>query len=244
MAMRNACGRESGGLHCGRRSVRGVADRDQRWGGTIKRASSNGIAGGIAAGAAIGGIGPSLLRSVGAYGPAADLEWFMSVYHHPDINWSALYAWAFLLSIGYLAATNCGVAVDYYRQRRRSRFYHWNMSAADAVVEIAFKSHLCNGASSEDSILKALDVFEQLAKDGQLKTAGRRPGTTRLEPISRRMWRDVRLARKSLGNGGEGRLVRRDAGKDQVVYEGVMIDSRQIDVLWPKGRGTGIRGAL
>ena len=99
------------------------------------------------------------MRGFHAYGPAADLEWFMSVYHHPDINWSALYTWAFLLSIGYLAATNWTVAFDYYRQQRRSRLYHWNMSAADAVVEIAFKSNLCNGSSSEDSILKALDVF-------------------------------------------------------------------------------------
>ena len=85
-------------------------------------------------------------------------------------------------------------------------------------------------------------MFELMARDGKLKTAGRRPGASRLEPISRRIWRDLRLARDSLGNGGEGRLVRRRAGNDEVVFEGVSVDSRQIDALLPKSRSTVVRG--
>lgn len=165
----------------------------------------------------------------------------MSIYYHPDINWSALYVWAFLLSIGYLLATNWNEVSTWLRALRHPRVRNWNMSAADAVVEIAFKSNLCNGAGSEHGLLKALDMFEQFARDGRLKTAGRRPGTSRLEPISRRIWRNVCLARDSLGNGGEGRLVRRSAGNNEIVYEGVVVDRQQIDTLWPRVRNGSTR---
>jgi hypothetical protein len=181
---------------------------------------------------------PTILRLIGLYELAAAIDWAGVIYVHPDINYPAIYTFMLILGVAALLAINWGAIAAATRAYRKRNTRIWNWSAVDAIAYIALDTAIGTGLNDHDRINRAIDAFNEFARRGRITVAGRRPGSADIRPIPRRRWRSGQLDFDSIADasrGTGGRMVAARGDNNTVLYEGLMVDKRQLFAAWPRG---------
>jgi len=182
---------------------------------------------------------PMLLRLLGWHDVAAAVDWHGIVVVDPDINYPAIYTLVLMFGIAALLAINWDQAISMVRLYRESHTRVWSWSAVDAIAFIALDTTVGTGLNDRDRILRAIDAFNEFARRGRIAVAGRKPGSAEVRPIPRRIWRDARLDFDSIADarrGTGGKMVRGGSDTAEVLYEGLLVDKRQLFAAWPRAQ--------
>ena len=205
----------------------------------IARRVANTIVGALVAYAGYVLLLPMLLRLFGSYDAAAAIDWHGVIVVDPDINYSAIYTLVLMFGVAALLAINWDQVVALVRRYRETHTRVWSWSAVDAIAFIALDTTVGTGLNDRDRILRAIDAFNEFARRGRIAVAGRKPGSADVRPIPRRAWREARLDFDSIADarqGTGGKMVRGGGDTAEVLYEGLLVDKRQLFAAWPRAQ--------
>lgn len=154
-------------------------------------------------------------------------------------DWDAIWNLVLVVSFFVFVAMNWPWIKEWARKRRASRTRVWNRSASWAVC--AYLPHLSvvgHGMKGDQAWQASYDAFISAASEGDIDVAGRRPGKGKIEKIRKKYFRIGHLDHDSVVKeelGGGGRLVSNE-NPPEVLFDGLLIDSYQIEDAWPHRR--------
>tara|TARA_R110000782_G_scaffold73226_6_gene146548 strand:- start:1295 stop:1930 length:636 start_codon:yes stop_codon:yes gene_type:complete len=159
---------------------------------------------------------------------------------HFAVDWQAVGNLAFFLSVGLLIALNWDKASSYYQRRQRENKRNWDRPVAWVIrTWLPSLSVVAYGADGNKVAAAAIEAFMSEARSGRIDVAGRAPGSLYIQKIKPRELVQLSLQPDSIKDdktGTGGRFVYKDNDVETVRFEGLLVDSGQIEKVWPRGK--------
>ena len=204
-----------------------------------KNIVGNSVAGGACVYCGVGGFAPGILRAFGRFQWAADIEWIMILFIHENIQWDAVFRLGFIITFFILIGFNW----YFFKRIWAAAIAHfekdWTVTARDALYYIAYNSYLCLGLSDRDRPRVGLEALNKAIKEGKVEIRGRRPGEIEWISVSPKELAEAGISFDSVKNPDEGTGGKLTAlsDKNKVLYEGVLVEFKTVQKMWPERHG-------
>ncbi|MEX1306396.1 MAG: hypothetical protein WEA84_14675 [Rhodovibrionaceae bacterium] len=182
-------------------------------------------------------------QGVALFGDAQAAGDILALVQGWPVNWDAVYLLMVIVGLFTVIAAQFPKIQAWRRDRAREKRRYWDTAANEAINYIADGTYFSAANPKNKRVDIAINAFIEAAMQGRLMVAGRTPHSGTLQDIDKRIWRKAspryKVGRRNYGQDYEVEsfTLETDAENGATWFEGLMVDRKQVERLWPRRPG-------